>query len=171
MEPSSFPAFFVQTLAEETQVITSGFLSGVETSARLSIKDVNPKSIVSSNESEFGPESSNYLNFLVLWSCILDGSWLGIYPFASGQYALVLWVKKVSTASAFQKSFFKSPSQCMLFSFLAWWRKEQSRSPVGVHLVRPYRLKEYGREWELLLFLEFNYNTSLLSKSQSIAIV
>lgn len=93
--------------------------------------------VISSNESEFCPESFNYLNFLVLWSCILDGSWLGIYPFASGPTcAFVLWVKSVCSL-LFRSHFLKAP---MLFLFWLGEEKEQSHRHLGEFtLVRPYR--------------------------------
>lgn len=96
--------------------------------------------VISPNESEFGPESSNYLKFLVLWSCILDGSWLGISHLPLGN--MCLWVVgKKCLQLAFQKSFFKSPSQCMFFLFWLGEEKEQSQRTLGEFtLVRPYRL-------------------------------
>ena len=126
-----FSVFFVQTLAEETQVITSGFLSGMETSARLSIKDVNPK-----------------LNYVIQWvwvwsrvlqlsklssSLVLHSGWeltghLLICLWAI--CAFVLWVKSVYSL-LFRSHFLRAPlSVCFFFSGLV--KRKSSHIDVWV---------------------------------------
>ena len=126
-----FSVFFVQILAEETQVVISGFLSGMKTSARLSIKDVNPK-------------LSYIIQWVWVWSSVLQLSkvssslvlhsrWelIGHLPICLWAIcAFVLWVKSVYSL-LFRSHFLRAPLRvCFFFSGLV--KRKSSHRDVCV---------------------------------------
>ena len=68
-----FSAYSVQTLGEQTQVVTARLVPGTETSAGW-LAALIPNWILPSNESELSPESCQSLSFPVHRSCVPAGS-------------------------------------------------------------------------------------------------